>query len=370
MDQIVMKNVTKKFPTPSGKSVTAVNKFNLNIKKGELFSFLGPSGCGKTTSLRMVAGFEDVSEGEIYLGGKLVSSTDKKAYVPSEKRGLGMVFQAFAVWPHLNIYENVAFPLQVQKASKDKIRAEVDRALKLTNLKDLEKKYPSDLSGGQQQRIALARAIVTNPEVMLLDEPLSNLDPKLREHMRFEIKELQEKFGFTIIFVTHDQSEAMAMSDRMLVMDRGEIVQIDTPTKMYNHPKNKFVYGFLGQSNFLGVVLEDGKTYVEDGHGQVLNLDWGLQSGAKEGVIASRPNEILIQSETEDGFRCIVEKRLYLTSGIEYHVKFGKQVVRVHTSHSNIYPIGSNVSVKFLNPTWFEKEDSQVELERAERQVY
>ena len=170
MDQIVMKNVTKEFPTPSGKPVVAVNDFNLNVKKGELFSFLGPSGCGKTTSLRMLAGFEDVTKGEIYLGDKLVSSTDKRAYVPSEKRGLGMVFQAFAVWPHLNIYDNIAFPLKVQKTPKDIIKKEVDRALNLTNLKALENMFPSDLSGGQQQRIALARAIVTNPDVMLLDE--------------------------------------------------------------------------------------------------------------------------------------------------------------------------------------------------------
>ncbi len=229
-DQIILKHVTKRFTTKTLGTVTAVNDFNLNIHEGECFSFLGPSGCGKTTTLRMIAGFEDLSEGEIHLCGQPVSIKEKNLYVPPEKRGLGMVFQAFAVWPHMNIFDNVAFPLQIKKVPHDEIRKRVKEALHHTSLDNMEDVYPSDLSGGQQQRIALARAIVTNPKVMLLDEPLSNLDPKLRESMRFEIKALQRKFGFTVIFVTHDQSEAMAISDRMMVCDMGNIMQIDTPS--------------------------------------------------------------------------------------------------------------------------------------------
>ena len=248
--QIILRNVTKRFTTKTLGTVTAVNDFNLSINEGECFSFLGPSGCGKTTTLRMIAGFEDLSEGEIELCGKLVSSKSKNLYIPPEERGLGMVFQAFAVWPHMNVFENVAFPLRIQKLPKSEIISRVKTALHHTSLDGMEEVYPSDLSGGQQQRIALARAIVTNPKVMLLDEPLSNLDPKLRESMRFEIKELQRKFNFTIIFVTHDQSEAMAISDRMMVCDMGNIMQIDTPANLYNKPCNKFVHSFLGESTF------------------------------------------------------------------------------------------------------------------------
>ena len=193
-DQIVLNHVTKRFTTKTLGDIVAVDDFNLNVHEGECFSFLGPSGCGKSTTL--------------------VSSSKKNLYIPPEERGLGMVFQAFAVWPHMNVFENVAFPLRIQKVNKTDIVKRVNEALHHTSLTGLEKVFPGDLSGGQQQRIALARAIVTNPKVMLLDEPLSNLDPKLRETMRFEIKALQRKFNFTIIFVTHDQSEAMAISDQ------------------------------------------------------------------------------------------------------------------------------------------------------------
>ena len=267
MDQIVLNHVTKQFTTKTLGTVTAVNDFNLTIKEGECFSFLGPSGCGKTTTLRMIAGFEDLSDGEIHLCGRPVSIKSKNLYVPPEERGLGMVFQSFAVWPHMNIFENVAFPLRVRKVPKAEMIERVKMALKHTSLDGMEKVYPGNLSGGQQQRIALARAIVTNPKVMLLDEPLSNLDPKLRETMRFEIKELQKKFNFTIIFVTHDQSEAMALSDRMMVMDMGNIVQIGTPTELYNRPVNRFVHKFLGQSTFTDVVDSRRKGVCEGRYG-------------------------------------------------------------------------------------------------------
>ena len=225
MDQVILRHVTKRFTTKTLGDIVAVDDFNLSVHEGECFSFLGPSGCGKSTTLRMIAGFEDLSEGEIELCGRPVSIKDKNLYVPPEERGLGMVFQSFAVWPHMNVFDNVAFPLQIQKVNKTEIAQRVKEAMKHTSLTGLEEVFPSDLSGGQQQRIALARAIVTQPKVMLLDEPLSNLDPKLRESMRFEIKELQRKFNFTIIFVTHDQSEAMAISDRMMVCDMGKIMQ-------------------------------------------------------------------------------------------------------------------------------------------------
>lgn len=315
MDQIVLSHVTKTFTTKTLGTVTAVNDFNLTIKEGECFSFLGPSGCGKTTTLRMIAGFEDLSQGEIHLCGKPVSIKSKNLYVPPEDRGLGMVFQSFAVWPHMNIFENVAFPLRVRKVPKAEMAERVKMALKHTSLDGMEKVYPGNLSGGQQQRIALARAIVTNPKVMLLDEPLSNLDPKLRETMRFEIKELQKKFNFTIIFVTHDQSEAMALSDRMMVMDMGNIVQIGTPTELYNRPVNRFVHKFLGQSTFTDVILQDGKAYARGDMEQPLPVALP-ENGEREMVMATRPNQI--DMNRTEGYKTKVEKRIFLTNYTEY----------------------------------------------------
>lgn len=231
MSYIRLVNVTKQFG-----DVTAVNNLNLEIGKGECFSMLGPSGCGKTTTLRMVAGFEDLSDGEVWVGDRLLSSPKKHYYTPPENRNFGMVFQAFAVCPHMSVYENVAFPLRLRKLPKSEIDQRTRDALIATNLLKSAEDSPANLSGGGKQRVALARALAINPDVMLLDEPLSSLDPHLREEMRFEIKDLQRKYGFSIIYVTHDQSEAMALSDRILVMKLGVMQQIDTPLNVYNNP--------------------------------------------------------------------------------------------------------------------------------------
>ena len=366
MDQIVLNHVTKQFTTKTLGTVTAVNDFNLTIKEGECFSFLGPSGCGKTTTLRMIAGFEDLSDGEIHLCGRPVSIKSKNLYVPPEERGLGMVFQSFAVWPHMNIFENVAFPLRVRKVPKTEMIERVKMALKHTSLDGMEKVYPGNLSGGQQQRIALARAIVTNPKVMLLDEPLSNLDPKLRETMRFEIKELQKKFNFTIIFVTHDQSEAMALSDRMMVMDMGNIVQIGTPTELYNRPANRFVHKFLGQSTFTDVVIQDGKVYAKGDMEQPLPVALP-ENGEREMVMATRPNQI--EMNHTDGYKTKVEKRIFLTNYTEYLVRVGDQLLQVQTPHRNAFAQGETCYLKFPGIMWYGREDEQAEAERNRRQL-
>ena len=366
MDQIVLSHVTKTFTTKTLGTVTAVNDFNLTIKEGECFSFLGPSGCGKTTTLRMIAGFEDLSQGEIHLCGKPVSIKSKNLYVPPEDRGLGMVFQSFAVWPHMNIFENVAFPLRVRKVPKAEMAERVKMALKHTSLDGMEKFYPGNLSGGQQQRIALARAIVTNPKVMLLDEPLSNLDPKLRETMRFEIKELQKKFNFTIIFVTHDQSEAMALSDRMMVMDMGNIVQIGTPTELYNRPVNRFVHKFLGQSTFTDVILQDGKAYARGDMEQPLPVALP-ENGEREMVMATRPNQI--DMNRTEGYKTKVEKRIFLTNYTEYLVRVGDQLLQVQTPHRNAFAQGETCYLKFPGIMWYGKEDEAAEAERNRRQL-
>jgi iron(III) transport system ATP-binding protein len=359
--------VTKQFTTKSQGLVTAVDNFNLSINEGECFSFLGPSGCGKTTTLRMVAGFEDLSAGEISIGGTLVSSKKRNLYVPPEKRDLGMVFQAFAVWPHLNVFDNVAFPLQVRKESRNEIAVKVKEALRQTNLTGLEETYPSDLSGGQQQRIALARSVVTSPKVLLLDEPLSNLDPKLREIMRFEIKEVQRKFGYTIIFVTHDQSEAMALSDRMLVMDMGVIQQIDTPTNMYNNPASKFVFGFLGLSNFLKVELAGGKVYPAGVQGASMECDIPAGFGERQALLATRPNEIELVGE--GGYRTQIRQRLFLGDYVEYRVLVGETELRIQTVVDQGFRPGDNCGLKFNRIKWYSAAEDSSEAEREKRKV-
>ncbi len=366
MNQIVLSHVTKTFTTKALGSVTAVDDFCLEVKEGECFSLLGPSGCGKTTTLRMIAGFEDLSVGTICLGGKVVSDKEKGIYIPPEHRGLGMVFQAFAVWPHLNIFNNVAFPLQVKKRPAAEIRERVKQALHHCSLDGMEKCYPSDLSGGQQQRIALARAIVVNPSVMLLDEPLSNLDPHLRETMRFEIKKLQRQFGFTIIFVTHDQSEAMALSDRMLVMDMGRIQQIGTPVELYNNPRSRFVHSFLGQSNFTEVVIKSGKVYAkgDESHALWAHPKEGLQGDM---VMATRPNTI--EMNHQEGYCARVIKRTFRTDFAEYLVSAGDSVICVQTPHRNIFRTGEACYLKFLNPMWYGREGHDDESERTRRML-
>lgn len=366
MSQIVLKNVTKRFTTKTLGTITAVDNFNLTIEEGECFSFLGPSGCGKTTTLRMIAGFEDLSEGQIELSGKVVSNNERKIYVPPEERGLGMVFQAFAVWPHMNIYDNVAFPLKVMKMNKSDIKAKVSKALEHTKLKGMERVYPSDLSGGQLQRIALARAIVTEPKVMLLDEPLSNLDPKLRESMRFEIKELQKKFNFTIIFVTHDQSEAMALSDRMMVMDMGKIMQIDTPVNLYNNPKNRFVHSFLGQSTFINVELKDGKVYPAGDYSREIPCELPEKGGQKM-ILATRPNEIALNRER--GYKTVIEKRIFMTDCTRYMVKVGSQMLQIEAPHWNEFREGDSCFIDILKPMWYEDDGGAAEKERTKRQL-
>ena len=238
MSEIKIDHVSKSF----GK-VVVLKEFTETFADGEFVTLLGPSGCGKTTMLRMIAGFEKPSGGEIYIDGVPVSTPD--TFVPPEKRGLGMVFQSYAVWPHMNVFKNVAYPLKLRKLPKDEILKRVEHVLDIVNMKELSDRMPDELSGGQQQRVALARALVAEPKVLLLDEPLSNLDAKLRESMRREIKDLQKHLGISIIYVTHDQIEALTLSDRVIVMNDGVIQQSGTPKEIFNHAENPFVEAFV-----------------------------------------------------------------------------------------------------------------------------
>jgi len=351
MSHIRLVNVTKRFG-----SVVAVDRLNLEIEKGECFSLLGPSGCGKTTTLRMVAGFEDLDEGEIMVGERLFSSSYKKYYLPPEKRDFGMVFQAFAVWPHLSVFDNVAFPLRIRRLQKSEIVERTRRALSHTGLSKVERSFPGGLSGGEMQRIALARAIAINPVVMLLDEPLSNLDPKLREEMRFEIKDLQKKFEFTILYVTHDQAEAMALSDRMLVMSMGVVQQVDTPLNIYNCPVNQFVFSFIGLSNFIPVEISDGKVYVEgaqDAGPIPVEIPAHLKSNRV--TLACRPSEIELVSD--GGTRGIVKRKVNLGDIIDYRVEIGAIEVRIQRNRrKSLFNEGETCALKFNRLFWYERE--------------
>ncbi|MDR3073680.1 MAG: ABC transporter ATP-binding protein [Deltaproteobacteria bacterium] len=354
MPYVRLIDVTKRFG-----QVTAVDRLNLEIGKGECFSMLGPSGCGKTTTLRMVAGFEDLDEGEIHVGERLLSSKRKGYYLPPEKRDFGMVFQAFAVWPHLSVYENVAFPLRIRKLAASEIERRTKDALGSTNLLAVARKSPEDLSGGGKQRVALARALAINPDVMLLDEPLSSLDPHLREEMRFEIKDLQRRYGFSIIYVTHDQAEAMALSDRILIMKLGVVQQIDTPMRVYSNPANKFVFSFIGLSNFLTVEGRDGAFRAaggEDARGIAPPPEELAACGKLS--LASRPSEIDFTSG--DGLGGRVTRKSFLGEIVDYQIQVGDQSVRVQKGRRAPGPeAGEACRLKFLRPFWYPAEDEE-----------
>jgi len=258
---VELRNVTKRFA-----DVTAVDHVNLQIQRGEFFSLLGPSGCGKTTTLRLVAGFEEPSEGRI-----LINNEDVRSKRPYE-RNVNTVFQSYALFPHLTVAGNIRFGLERKHTPKDQIKSLVGEALELVQLQGMEDRYPRQLSGGQQQRVALARALILHPEVLLLDEPLGALDLKLRKQMQLELKSLQERVGITFIYVTHDQEEALTMSDRIAVMDRGRLAQVGTPEEMYEFPKTRFVADFIGESNFFS-----GRISAVQAHGLVIETDGGLQ---------------------------------------------------------------------------------------------
>ncbi|MFP5110064.1 ABC transporter ATP-binding protein [Neobacillus sp. C211] len=309
MSYLCLENVVKTF-----NKTEVVKKMNLEIKQGELVSFLGPSGCGKTTTLNMIAGFLDVDGGRIVVDGKPVH------LLPPNKREMGMVFQNYALFPHMTVFDNVAYGLKLRKVSKSEIHTRVTEALEMVRLAGYEKRYPKELSGGQQQRVSLARALVIKPKVLLLDEPLSNLDAKLRQEMREEIVDIQKKVGITTIFVTHDQEEALAISDRIAVMYEGRIEQVDTPVAIYNHPQTDFVSRFIGEVNQIqGQVLEalsDNQCLVSlDGYEQVLSVHQ-----PKDSVIDFyiRPEKIQISIENSEGLQVNVERKMFLGAKTRY----------------------------------------------------
>jgi spermidine/putrescine transport system ATP-binding protein len=288
---VELQDVVKRFPTPEGGEVFAVNHVTMQIKDGEFFSMLGSSGCGKTTSLRMIAGFEWPTVGEVFIQGK------PQGHTPPFKRPVNTVFQNYALFQHMTVFQNVAFGLEMDHAGKDEIQRRVGRALEMVQLTGMDRRYPRQLSGGQQQRVALARAIVKTPDVLLLDEPLGALDLKLRKEMQLELKALQQKLGITFVYVTHDQEEALTMSDRIAVMSLGRVLQIGPPVEIYERPNCKFVADFIGTSNFLeGTVksLEKGiaSVFVPDLNAEISGIASGDVSVGETVAISIRPEKI------------------------------------------------------------------------------
>ena len=305
------RNLTKKFSATEG-----VADISLQVYEHELLTLLGPSGCGKTTILRAIGGFNKIDSGKILLDGAEVQG------LPPEKRPTGMVFQSYNLWTHMTVYENLAFGLKLRKIPKDQIRADIDKHLKLVSMSGFEKKYPTQLSGGQQQRIAIARSLLLKPSVLLLDEPFSALDAKIRRQMREELKKIQAELGITVVFVTHDQEEAMALSHRIVVMNKGKFEQVGTPTEVYDNPATKYVASFIGEMNF---IEKDGKT------------------------IAVRPEDVAITSEPADIQGC-VRTIMVLGHYVEVNVQCGDLVVKcfVDRDQSERLTPGDPVNLKFL----------------------
>ena len=280
----------------------------------------------------MIAGFERPTEGSITLGDTVVSSASEGLFMAPEKRDIGMVFQSYAVWPHMTVAENVAYPLKIQGVSKDERDRRVEEALKMVHLDQYGRRYPNQLSGGQQQRVALARALIAHPGLLLLDEPLSNLDAKLRESMRFEISTLQKELGITVIYVTHDQSEAMTMSDRIVVMNGGEIQQIGRPFDVYTHPANKMVADFIGLVNFVPAAMRGDRAFIKNTTVSFPN-EAGIPEG--DGIIAVRPENVSL-SKNGGMLKGTVRHRFYMGDAVDYRIETAAGMIRVMT-HGSAY---------------------------------
>lgn len=302
---------------------TIIDGLSLDIKPGEFFTLLGPSGCGKTTLLRMIIGFNSIEGGVIKIDDEVINS------IPVNKRNMGMVFQNYAIFPHMSVGENVAFGLKNKKLSKNEIKTRVDEILNIVKIEDLKDRMPDQLSGGQQQRVALARAIVTHPNVLLMDEPLSNLDAKLRIEMRNAIKNIQQQMGITTVYVTHDQEEALAVSDRIAIMNKGVIQQIGTPKQVYERPENTFVSNFIGTSNLLEgtVQIQGDKKYIQFKNGYREEVDIPGEFTEDIDVFVSiRPQDFIISTEGE-GIEGIVKNSMFLGINTHYFIELSQDLL-------------------------------------------
>jgi iron(III) transport system ATP-binding protein len=343
----------------NGQVVKAAQDVSFEVPDGALFTLLGPSGCGKTTTLRSIAGLERPRQGEIEAGGRVVFSSGRNIFVAPNRRNFGMVFQSYAIWPHMNVFKNVSFPLEVRKVrpSRKEIEDKVMRVLSAVQLADLADRDATKLSGGQQQRLALARALVMEPQLLLLDEPLSNLDAKLREKMRFELKRMQRDLGLTTVYVTHDQSEALALSHEIGVMNEGRVVQIGSPRDIYEQPRNKFVADFVGNTNFIdGTILStaagNGRCRVATPLGE-LNVQCveALAKGTPV-VVSVRPEDVELSenepapAEDDNLCRGTVDAKVFLGDYLDFQVKVGESVLLARVHPSLRTPTGDPIHIR------------------------
>ena len=343
------------YANEGGGAVKAVQNVSFEVPEGKLFTLLGPSGCGKTTTLRSIAGLERPTAGEIEVAGRLVYSSARGIFVAPNKRNFGMVFQSYAIWPHMNVFQNAAFPLEVRGLAKAQVRERVMRVLHAVALNDLLERDATKLSGGQQQRLALARALVMEPQLLLLDEPLSNLDAKLRDRMRSELKRLQRELGLTTVYVTHDQSEALALSHEIAVMNEGRVVQIGTPRQIYEQPADRFVADFVGTTNFIGgtvTALADGRCVVSCGMGEI-------KAHASEGVckdaaviVSVRPEDVELSEapppagDGDNVCKGTIDAKDFLGDYLDFRVKVGDVVLLAKAHPSLRTPTGESIYLR------------------------
>ncbi len=354
---VELRDVVKQFVTPEGNLLNAVDHVTMQIKNGEFFSMLGSSGCGKTTSLRMIAGFEWPTGGEVYIEGKPMGHT------PPFQRKVNTVFQSYALFQHMTVYQNVAFGLEMERADKSEIEKRVKRALEMVQLTGMERRKPKQLSGGQQQRVAVARSLVKVPDVLLLDEPLGALDLKLRKEMQLELKALQQQLGITFVYVTHDQEEAMTMSDRIAVMSKGQVQQMGTPVEIYERPSNRFVADFIGESNFLEGKIKtlsknEACVVVPELHAELkgLAVSDGLVAG-EEVIVSIRPEKVHIAEHgmNQNSFKGKVTNTVYI--GTDTHVFVDVHGKRIKVFEQNrisrldpgsFYSVGQSVTLVMM----------------------
>jgi iron(III) transport system ATP-binding protein len=352
---LTVRNLYTEYADERGATVKAAQDVSFDVPEGKLFTLLGPSGCGKTTTLRSIAGLEKPTTGEIEVGGRLVYSSSKSIFVAPNKRNFGMVFQSYAIWPHMNVFHNVAFPLQVRRLPKKEIRERVMRVLDSVALAELVDRDATKLSGGQQQRLALARALVMEPQLLLLDEPLSNLDAKLRDRMRSELKRLQRELSLTTVYVTHDQSEALALSHEIAVMNEGRVVQVGTPRQIYEQPHDRFVADFVGTTNFIGgsvTALDGSRCVVASAMGELkAHASQGVAKNARV-IVSVRPEDVEL-SESEparaDGdnvCRGTVGAKDFLGDYLDFHVKVGDVVLQAKAHPSLRTPTGDAIYLR------------------------
>ncbi len=354
---VELRDVVKQFITPEGNQLNAVDHVTMQIKNGEFFSMLGSSGCGKTTSLRMIAGFEWPTEGEVYIEGKPMGHT------PPFQRKVNTVFQSYALFQHMTVFQNVAFGLEMEGAQKDEIEKRVKRALEMVQLTGMERRKPKQLSGGQQQRVAVARSLVKVPDVLLLDEPLGALDLKLRKEMQLELKALQQQLGITFIYVTHDQEEAMTMSDRIAVMSKGKVQQMGTPVEIYERPANRFVADFIGESNFLEgriktLSAKEACVFIPELNAEVngIPVSEGLSNG-EEVTVSIRPEKIRIAENglDQNSFKGLVTNTVYIGTDTHVYVDLNGKRIKVFEQNrisrldpGSFYAVGQELTLVMM----------------------